>query len=118
MYIMSERTVCRTDPHACFGNTDLGNRPCSPRRVTQLVDPSSCNCAGPSGRPAPACGIPVHPRQNFAVVKFLPLDVLLGSISRTESTDVIALDGTTDRLVRLFKSLLRRNLLKGINCEM
>ena len=28
-------------------------------------------------------------RQNFAVVKFLPLDVLLGSISRTESADVI-----------------------------
>ena len=28
-------------------------------------------------------------RQNFAVVKFLPLDVLWGSISRTESADVI-----------------------------
>jgi len=51
-------------------------------------------------------------RQNFAVVKFLPLDVLLGSISRTESADVIALDGTTDRLVFL------PNVLKGSNCEM
>ena len=51
-------------------------------------------------------------RQNFAAVKFLPLDVLLGSISRTESADVIALDGTTDRMVFL------PNVLKGSNCEM
>jgi hypothetical protein len=29
-------------------------------------------------------------RQNFAVVKFLPLDVLLGSISRTESADLLS----------------------------
>jgi hypothetical protein len=28
-------------------------------------------------------------RQNFAVVKFFPLDVLLGSISRMKSADVI-----------------------------
>src|SRR5215471_10776261 len=32
---------------------------------------------------------PAVVRQNFAVVKFLPLDVLLRSISRTESADVI-----------------------------
>ena len=38
-------------------------------------------------------------RQNFAVVKFLPLDVLLGSISRTESADVIL---STERRIGWF----------------
>ena len=48
--------------------------------------------------PSHKVGIPVV-SQNFAVVKFLPLDVLLGSISRTKSADLIF---STERRISWF----------------
>jgi len=90
----------RLGPQGCFWlglGTKLGERLA---RFTQRMN---------NGQDAVAADVV---RQNFAVVKFLPLDVLLVSISRTEAADVIF---STERRIGWFRL---PNLLKASKYEM